>query len=143
MPATFHPSFKHLDPSANVWRYTSFAKFVSMIESSSLWFTRADRFDDPFEGSTTQQNIDIESAEFASNGYLMEPLVSRSERLKIVRKSSFVNCWHASEYESAAMWTCYTKTSESVAILSDFGRLLNCIDVEYSAVGKVEYIDYV
>jgi len=47
-----HPTF--LQPESEnikVWRYLDFTKFLSLIDSSCLYFTRVDRFDDPFEGS--------------------------------------------------------------------------------------------
>ncbi len=31
-------------------RYMSFEKFVSLLGTKSLFFTRADKFEDPFEG---------------------------------------------------------------------------------------------
>ena len=32
-----------------LWRYQDFSKFVSLLDSGKLFFTRADSFDDPFE----------------------------------------------------------------------------------------------
>ncbi len=32
-----------------VWRYMDFTKLISLIDTSSLFFTRADQFNDPFE----------------------------------------------------------------------------------------------
>ena len=113
-----------------------------MITTSSLWFSRADCLGDPFEGSTTQQSIVFDSEELGAKGYAIPPLVSQCEARKIWRKCLFVNCWHVSKYESAAMWKCYTRTNESIAIVSDFSRLLTCIEGEY-CVGKVEYVNYV
>jgi len=34
-----------------------FTKFVSLIDSRRLYFTRADKFDDPFEGSWPKMNV--------------------------------------------------------------------------------------
>ena len=33
-----------------LWRYISFEKFVNMLATESLFFTRAYKYDDPFEG---------------------------------------------------------------------------------------------
>ena len=33
-----------------VWRYMSFEKFANILATESLFFTRADRYDDKFEG---------------------------------------------------------------------------------------------
>jgi len=34
-----------------VWRYIDLAKFVSMLETQSIYFSRMDLFSDPFEGA--------------------------------------------------------------------------------------------
>jgi len=51
MPASRHPAIKTPPAETVLWRYLDFTKFVSMLDSSSLFFTRCDLFDDPFEGS--------------------------------------------------------------------------------------------
>ena len=35
-----------------LWKYMSFEKFVNLLSTNTLFFTRADKFDDPFEGFT-------------------------------------------------------------------------------------------
>lgn len=42
------------DQNAKIWRYIDFTKFVSLIDSQELFFARADKFDDPFEGSFSE-----------------------------------------------------------------------------------------
>jgi hypothetical protein len=39
-----------------LWRYTDFAKFVSLIETQALWFSRPSKFDDPFESKTNKSS---------------------------------------------------------------------------------------
>ena len=39
-----------LPDDAVLWRYMDFTKFVSLLEKSSLFFARADKLEDPFEG---------------------------------------------------------------------------------------------
>jgi len=47
-----HPLFRDgPPPEAKLWRYLSFAKFASVLDSGLLHFTRVDRFDDHFEGA--------------------------------------------------------------------------------------------
>ena len=46
-----HPTFiQPENEGIKVWRYMDFTKFVLLIDSRRLYFTRADKFDDPFEG---------------------------------------------------------------------------------------------
>jgi hypothetical protein len=47
-----HPVFAQpISDTVKVWRYMDFTKFVSLIDSRCLFFTRADKFNDSFEGS--------------------------------------------------------------------------------------------
>jgi hypothetical protein len=53
-----HPIFiQPENEEIRVWRYMDFTKFVSLIDSRRLYFTRADKFDDPFEGSWPRMNV--------------------------------------------------------------------------------------
>ena len=52
MPSTNHQVFAQpANPDTKIWRYMNFTKFVSMLEHQALWFSRADKLGDPFEGS--------------------------------------------------------------------------------------------
>ena len=53
-----------------------------------------------------------------------------------------INCWYASDYESAAMWKLYAPTS-GLAIRTTFPALRDSfIDTESVFIGKVNYINY-
>ncbi len=54
---TGHPVFLSPDdPNIKVWRYLDFTKYVSLLETRSLYFSRSDRLGDPFEGSLSRAN---------------------------------------------------------------------------------------
>ena len=40
-----------------LWRYMNFAKFVSTLETRQLFFTRADKLDDSFEGAWSEPTL--------------------------------------------------------------------------------------
>lgn len=40
------------DDADFLWKYMSFEKFVNLLGTKSLYFTRADKFEDPLEGFT-------------------------------------------------------------------------------------------
>lgn len=46
-----HP-YEVPDKDSRLWRYMDFTKYVSMLSTSGLYFSRADSFDDHFEGAT-------------------------------------------------------------------------------------------
>jgi hypothetical protein len=43
--------FEQAGEHDGVWRYMSLTKFVSMLDTKSLYFSRTDKLSDPFEGS--------------------------------------------------------------------------------------------
>ena len=43
------------DDADCLWKYMSFEKFVSLLGTKSLYFTRADKFEDPLEGLLLHQ----------------------------------------------------------------------------------------
>jgi len=110
-----HPRF--LQPEnddVKVWRYMDFTKFIALLNSSCLFFSRVDRFDDPFEGSwptinvlereRVPQNLPFDQHEMYLQGTRRSP-----DRSQAVLKLTAVNCWHENEHESAAMWKIYVK----------------------------------
>lgn len=152
---TAHPSFS-APPNRNIriWRYMDLAKFLSLLQTSSLYFSRADKLGDPFEGSITKVNQALRSLirhhrkelpQFASFASMTDEAVDhmfaveeRSNRAAITEL--FVNCWHMNDHESAAMWRLYAKSDEAI-IQSTFQRLATSLPPQVYA-GLVQYRDY-
>jgi hypothetical protein len=130
------------DIDSPVWRYMDFAKLVDMLESETLYFSRADRLGDPFEGSYSEANLRLRPDMYGEGS---ASLVERfSELMREMPRFTIVSCWHLSEYESAAMWEKYAAAGYAIAIQSSFNRLtssLNCKEPVH--VGIVKYLDYV
>jgi len=152
-----HPVFeKPEDENAKIWRYMDFTKFVSLLDKQALFFCRADKLGDPFEGSYTQENIERRSVRYKqrldSLPTQLQPfrdVIERDQRdhsefLKMLRKHVYVNCWHKNDYESAAMWRLYLNSNEGIAIQSTFNRLRQCFKEKMpdTYIGMVQYIDY-
>lgn len=125
-----------------LWRYMDFTKFVSILAKQSLFFTRIDKLDDPFEGSLTPLNVQMRSQVYRD--LLPEERQSiPAEFIKDIRRFVLVNCWHESEYESDAMWKLYAKGEAGVAIKTDFDSLCKSLrGDEQVYIGKVQYVDY-
>ena len=129
-----HPVFKKPEnENAKIWRYMDFTKFVSMLDTKSLYFTRIDLLEDKFEGSVPKSFYSSMSSEkiemlkaFYPKSYKSRIKKSEKTALKKSKKNleinlarrkwTFVNCWHVNEDESAAMWKLYLKSNEGVAI---------------------------
>ncbi len=131
-----------LSRSLILWRYLDLAKFMDLLENSSLYLTRADKFEDKFEGSFTKSIKKLIEMSYQENNidFTYEQFKSG------LRKGVFVNCWHQGTKESMAMWRLYGKSSNAVAITTTVGKLANELQVHNRnnniSIKKVEYIDH-
>ena len=119
---------------------------MSLLTTRSLYFARADRLGDPFEGAYSRANREHEAE--------LYPDLSAEDRrrmfdsiapvLREMPKHVVVNCLHMNEHESAALWKLYANGNEAVAIRSTYSRLIQSFAPDTPAVyvGVVKYIDY-
>ena len=105
---------------ALVWKFLDFPKFISLLETNSLYFARADQFNDPYEGIQAKLNGSTSNT-----------------------KNIYINCWHQNEYESAAMWDLYIKSNEGIAIQSSVTKLCGSFnDYKHDVyIGQTKYIE--
>ncbi len=164
----YHPK-EYSVPEKNVllWRYQDFPKFVSLLDSGELFFTRADQFEDKFEGArgfNFQKDAIYESSKpeltlkarskliAAGNDsptddqvdfQVKEEMKALIDAQQVKRKDFFVSCWHANERESEAMWKLYISAkNQGVAIQTTMERLCYSIGRIDFEVGRVNYISY-
>lgn len=158
------------DDTVKIWRFMDLPKFLSIIQSKTLYFARADQFEDPFEGARGQTgdegvytNALVEALrdEFESVGtkepVSSETLIKYAKDLisawrligfdKCHMYNTFVSCWHRNEVESDAMWRLYTKElSQGTAIQTTCGKLRDSFVAAHCpgpvVIAPVEYIDY-
>lgn len=142
MPASDHPSFEPpSNPDIKIWRYMDFTKFVSMLENQGLFFSRADKLGDPFEGTYRKAEFETWMKNSATLGVPAGATSAHRKMMQAVRKWTVVNCWHMNDHESAAMWKLYAATNEAIAVCSTYRKLHASLDIMCS-VGVVRYIDY-
>ena len=139
-----HPVFEPPEnEDVKIWRYMDFTKFVSLLDKNSLFFSRADRLDDPFEGSYSKANVELRPKVYEGN--IPQHIFNQLGKfIKSLKKFTAINSWHLNEHESAAMWKLYLKTNEGIAVQSTFARLKTSLkDKSHNIyIGKVKYIDY-
>lgn len=103
-------------------------KFSAIIIKKELYFNRADNYEDIYEGELASGDKEI----LQSNPQL---------EIIIQRDSTFINCWHENEVESAAMWKLYGGIDDAIAIETDLVRLRTSLPTSIE-IQKVHYIDY-
>lgn len=138
-----HSKYKWPNENTVIWRYLDFTKFMSLLSTQNLFFSKASNFEDPFEGSLPLKTLNRRLRQF--------PDVSDIDRIINpfpYENWFFINCWHCNKYESAAMWKLYLDSGNGIAIKSTFKRLKSSfIDNEVNRnhqinIGLVDYIDY-
>ena len=141
-----HPVFKKpADENIKIWRYMSFATYVSLLDRKALFFTRVDRLEDKFEAKFPK-NIFDPNFEAQATEEQRHNLEINKERIlaynELLKKETVVNCWCISDYETDAMWTRYPK---GIAIQSTYKRLsdsFNNYDENDVFIGVITYIDH-
>lgn len=131
---TEHELVKGCQPSdrnVKIWRYVNLLVLLTLLQTRSLHFARADTLGDRFEGSLTKLNVAAREQQIRDALAKADPSMGTPEELVSMTRDvtrsavrcAYVNCWHASEAESQAMWKLYGTATGSVAIQSTYGKL--------------------
>lgn len=119
-----------------IWRYMDLSKLLDILVNKSLAFPRSDKFEDPYEGFANNY-LELTKQSYMNSAFMIKPYYGYCETgltrnlIKIVNLNSYVSCWHMNDYESAAMWKLYCKSSDSVAIKTTVKKL-NYSLIEYT-----------
>jgi hypothetical protein len=128
-----------------IWRYIDLWKFEHMLQTSSLYFQRADKLSDVGEGLLSIEGVrgtaPSDSAFRAAYNISDQGHAVDIAAHETTRSCMFINCWNIDEGESARMWAEYTTGAESVAISTTFERMLRAVPIRELIVSRVKYID--
>jgi len=155
------PAMSDSAEQTEIWRYMDLPKFVSMLDSKELWFAKAARLEDAYEGFCEAEamkmpiNDPLSPSINRSDGE-NEPTVVTATQLRVELSGDsaryfqnapdhlYVNSWCLST-ESMAMWEIYGSNGRGVAIKSSVGRYKQAARLEdlkdQFAFGKVQYED--
>ena len=128
-----------------LWRYMSLEKFANILATQSLFFTRAHKFEDTFEGHVPRQIASIYRS--ATSSYEKEHFGERPESLLLksvrdLREYVMCSCWHQGEHESMAMWDKYRTQNCGIVIKTSLKNLKNSLpDKPDVFIGKIKYLD--
>lgn len=142
---TWEPS--HPSSDSRIWRYLNFTQLQSILERDKIWFTNVTQFNDPYEGTVPQKNIEDEIEEIVEEtgigqGYAEE--IHRQYMGTSYVKGGYVNCWNINPHESAALWEQYLDSPQGIAICTTVEQLEQSLHKSDRDLifGEVEYIDY-
>jgi hypothetical protein len=121
-----------------------FTKLLSLLENRQLFFTRADQFEDPYEGSYSRAGVELLRDPNMNDGFPINAVDKVIAGMDKMRKKIFISCWYVSEHESAAMWKLHLQSCEGVAIRSDHNSLTEVLNKSsiMARTTLVKYIDY-
>lgn len=137
-----HALFDPPPTEATLWRYMDLSKFISLLEARALFFARADKLGDPFEGSYAKSNQALRPIIYKDQ-IPPERLAAMSSFYRESRRFTLINCWHENDSESEAMWRLYSREREGIAIKTTFQRLRDSFTTDETIfIGKVNYVDY-
>ena len=153
-------------PGQKLWRYIDLAKFMSMLEDRALYFTRADKLGDPFEGAAgIAARLPVweeRTKDYFRRAMLARPaggaqhsdeeLEKNAERLlgemrqamEYERQHAFANCWHANTVELEALWRLYCPPPQAGVLIQTTAEALEASLGPDAAVqiGHVQYLDF-
>jgi hypothetical protein len=88
--------FSNIPFSEMLWRYMDFWKFEDMTKSASLFLSRADKFNDPFERRLMPANKDAMSESdkaFRALYKINDTYDDAQRRNELNRRCVFISCW--------------------------------------------------
>lgn len=141
-----HLFFDPPEDDSSLLRYMDFAKFVSLLDNQALFFVRADKLSDPYEGAPPDLNIKhwYQQHSGLHKDIFNELNVQTMEFFyKNNRRFSLISCWNESDKDTPALWQEFTQVTYGIAIKTDFQTLKKCFENEDKcSIGRVKYIDY-
>jgi len=119
------------DDSERIWRYMGFSKFVSLLATRALYFSRIDKFEDRLEG-VLPNNVRCQYGDSMNRWFEQN------------KNRIFVSCWHLNSVESVLMWKAYSGGEPIVAIESTVGRMKQSLEPLSDAyvLGNVQYLNF-
>jgi len=127
------PGFEQIGDDEILWRYQDLPRYLDLLIRNQLFFTRIDRFEDPFEGKYNQA---------AEDRAAKEELQRLAEKHSRTRVAVTVNTWHQNSDENYAMWNIYAR-NYGVAIQTTYKKLKDSFRKTDKPVyiGKVIYFN--
>jgi len=138
---------KIVTPNGNtmIWRYMGIDKFLHLITSKQLYFTKLSKMTDKYEGSLPDEILlKIVQQAISENLDPFDKLIKKRIEFEKFKDFTFINCWAKNRNESYALWKIYLRGSSSgVAIKTTVGKLKKSLESQPGNfdfyIGDVKY----
>lgn len=125
------------------------AKFIDLLKSQGIYMSSLPTMEDEWEGAVAASG-DTSAAEanllniFGGTAEDAKGFITRGEQNSAARRACvFINCWHRSQVESAAMWKLYEPSGRGIAVQTTIGDLKASIsDEKDCSLVEVKYVDF-
>lgn len=129
-----HPEFPTPERVTPIWHYFTLPKFLSFLQSQSLFLCRHDKFGDGYEGKLSAKDVAF---------FEEKSLMIGKERDRY--GCSYSSCWTKSDVDEYVLWGAYSSLRDGIAIKSTVGRLIDSLNQDNPLdfyLSDVIYIDY-
>ena len=121
-----------------------FPKFMAMLESSSLFFSKASKLaklEGEYSKVQKSEKLDLQGNQDTEKSKLDSNL--QENGTEIQKETVFINCWHLNHYEQDLLWGYYAGKN-CIAIQSTFGKAIKSFEQSPIEIigGSVSYIDF-
>jgi hypothetical protein len=138
-----HADFKAIQDQDLLWRYQDLPRYLDLLLRKQLFFTRIDKFEDPFEGTDKRDAVLTPASKDHFSRDANKAFAGHPQKLPDQRIAVTVNTWHQNNDENYAMWNIYARGQHGLAIQTTFKNLQESFHNTPQPVniGKVEYYD--
>lgn len=136
-------------------KYLDLTKFLSLISTQSLFFSRLDKLEDHFEGTISKPSEQLrkefyqtmhENTGFKklSDEEIQEKIIEDYEFDDKMKTLKTVCCWNKYNVESTALWKIYSNMHQGIMIKSNINSLISAFSTteEDLSLSEVKYINY-
>ncbi len=131
-----HPNIETPPKETVIWKYMDLWKFLDIVDNEQLYCSRADTFEDKFEGRIPNKNI--------RNLEENHPLKQIDDFSDFsLKKQTFLSCWSCEQDETYPLWKIYSNYRSAIAIQTTVGDLIKSISIDPNEqfIGKVNYVN--
>lgn len=130
--------FEQDELNQTIWRYMSLSKYLNLITTHKLFFSRYDKLGDPFEGRPSDSEI---QKWYENNGSKLAARYKLSP--SDYKYYYFANCWTKQTEENFLLWKQYESSNMCIAIRSTIQKLCDSFaSSKYNIfVGNVRYFE--